>query len=60
MGIAGGLAHFVGYDALVDSTVGMTHTADHQAVNVSDCRIIQTKFILKHVIFKETVYSFIL
>lgn len=43
MGIAGGLAQFVGYDALVDSTVGMTHTADHQAMNVSDCRIIKNK-----------------
>lgn len=56
MGIAGGLAQFVGYDALVDSTVGMTHTADHQAMNVSDCRIIQTKLLLIHIMY-ETVFQ---
>lgn len=38
MGITCGLAHLIGYDTLVNSSVGMTNTADHQAVNVSDCR----------------------
>lgn len=36
--IAGGLANFVRDDALVDATVCMTHRADDQAVDVTDCR----------------------
>lgn len=36
--VAGGLAHFVGDDALVDAAVGVAHGADDQAVDVTDCR----------------------
>ena len=38
MSIAGGLAHFVRDDALVDASVGVAHRADDQAVDVTDCR----------------------
>lgn len=49
MGIAGGLAHFIGYDTLVNSSVGMTNRADHQAVNISDYR--RDNIENKHVMF---------
>ncbi|TNN79501.1 hypothetical protein EYF80_010318 [Liparis tanakae] len=38
MSIAGGLANFVGDDALVDASVGVEHGADHQAVDVTNYR----------------------
>lgn len=38
MSIASGLANFVGDDALVDTTVGMAHRADDQAVDVTNYR----------------------
>lgn len=38
MGVASGLAHFVGDDTLVDTTMGMAHITDDQAVDVSNCR----------------------
>ncbi len=49
MGIAGGLAQLIGYDTLVNSSVGMTNTADHQAVNISDYR--RDNIENKHFIF---------
>lgn len=49
MGIAGGLAHLIGYDTLVNSSVGMTNRADHQAVNISDYR--RDNIENKHFIF---------
>lgn len=38
MSIAGGLAYFIRDDTLVDTTVGVAHRADDQAVDVSNCR----------------------
>lgn len=38
MCIAGGLSHFIGDHTLINSTMSVTHRADDQAVNVSDCR----------------------
>lgn len=35
--VAGGFAHFVGDDALVDTTVCVAHRADDQTVHISDC-----------------------
>lgn len=49
MGIAGGLAQLIGYDTLVNSSVGMTNTTDHQAVNISDYR--RDNIENKHFIF---------
>ena len=43
MGIAGGLAHLVGDDALVDAAMGVADRANHQAVDVPDCRREQHK-----------------
>lgn len=37
MSIAGGLPNFVRDDTLVDTTVGMAHRADDQAVNITNC-----------------------
>lgn len=38
MSIAGGLANFVRDDTLVDTTMGMAHRADDQAVDVANYR----------------------
>lgn len=38
MSIAGGLANFVRDDTLVDTSMGMAHRADDQAVDVTDYR----------------------
>lgn len=38
MSIAGGLAHFVRNDTLVDASMGMAHRADDQAVDVTNYR----------------------
>lgn len=35
--VAGGFAHFVGDDALVDASVHVAHGTDDQAVHVTDC-----------------------
>lgn len=35
--VAGGFAHFVGDDALVDASVHVADGADDQAVHVADC-----------------------
>lgn len=43
MRVAGGLANFVRDDTLVDTTMGMTHRADDQAVDVTDYRRKQGK-----------------
>lgn len=38
MCIAGGLSHLVGDHALINAPMSVTHRADDQAVNVTDCR----------------------
>ena len=37
--IARSLAQFVRNDTLVDATVGVTHTPDHQTVDIPVCRM---------------------
>lgn len=36
--VAGGLSYFVRNDTLVDTTMGMTHRVDDQAVDIANCR----------------------
>lgn len=38
MSIAGGFANFVRDDAFIDTTMCMSHRADDQAVDITDCR----------------------
>lgn len=57
--IAGGLANFVRDDALVDATVCMTHRADDQAVDVTDCRRKQRRKVMKqNKMVKQCIFSY--
>lgn len=57
--IAGGLANFVRDDTLVDAAVCMTHRANDQAVDVTDCRRKQRRKVMKqNKTVKQCILSF--
>jgi len=58
MSIACCLAHLIGYDTLVNSSVCMTNRADHQAVNISDCRKDNKKNNVIFLLFPQLTQSF--